>query len=75
MKTALDRDPTITPARLFLAFVYEQTGRKEEARAEVTEFLKLNPDYSQKVLWETAPVKDPATLEMIAEALRKAGLE
>jgi hypothetical protein len=59
---------------LFLAFVYMRSGRENEARAQVAEFLKINPDYSQKVLWETAPVKDPATMKMMADAMKKAGL-
>ena len=62
-------------AHLELAKIYDELGREEEARAEVTEALKLNPHYSLEALRERHPYKDPATLERYLAAMRKAGLK
>ena len=48
-------------------------GREEEARAEVAEILRVNPNYSLKVI-QDAPWKDPTQLERWLNNLRKAGL-
>jgi hypothetical protein len=52
-----------------------QLGREEEARAEMAEFMKRNPDYTIEVFRQRIPLKDQATLDHIAENVRKAGLK
>ena len=47
----------------------------EEARAEVAEVLRLNPNLSLEWLKQHGPFKDPADLERYVAALRKAGLK
>ena len=74
-KKALTRNPDLPPAHHCLAVVYSELGREEEARAEAAEVLRINPKYSLEVLRQSAPYKDPAVLERMLAALRKAGLK
>lgn len=60
---------------LNLAAAYSELGKEAEARAEIAEVLRLNPQFSLEVHKERAPIKDPAMLERHIAALRKAGLK
>jgi tetratricopeptide (TPR) repeat protein len=62
-------------SHLRLAASYSELGREEEARAEIAEVLKLNPQFSLEGIRQRWPYKDPADLERYVSALRKAGLE
>jgi len=73
-KSVLTRNPKQFVAHLELAVIYHELGREEEARAEVTEARKLNPQYSLENVRERHPYKDQAALEEILNGLRKAGL-
>jgi hypothetical protein len=46
----------------------------DEAKAEVSEVLRINPDYSLESLKEKIPFKDQTFLEKGIEILRKSGL-
>ena len=59
---------------LFLAAIYSEMGRQEEARNEVEALLKLDPDYTLRRLKIFATYSDPAESERIISALREAGL-
>ena len=61
-------------AHLFLADVYAELGREEEARAEAKELLRVDPTYSLERYRKQSFYKDPARLEWILSALRKAGI-
>ena len=74
-KKALTRNPNLLPAHVNLAVIYSELGREEEARAEVAEVLRINPNFSLEVLRQRLPYKDPADLERYLAALRKAGLK
>ena len=74
-KKALTRNPDILPVHISLAVIYSELGREEEARAEAAEVLRLNPKYSLEGLRQISPYKDPAVLERMLAALRKAGLK
>jgi TolB-like protein/Tfp pilus assembly protein PilF len=74
-KKALTRNSNLLPAHANLAVIYSELGRGEEAQAEVAEVLRLNPKYSLEVWRQRAPYKDPAVLERMFAALRKAGLK
>jgi adenylate cyclase len=71
----LSRYPNILGAHLALAAVYSELGKEAEARAEVVEVLRLNPQFSLAVHKQRMPIKDPAVLERHIAALRKAGLK
>ncbi|MCK5487102.1 MAG: tetratricopeptide repeat protein, partial [Desulfobacterales bacterium] len=63
-------------AHLFLAEVYAEFGKEEEARTHVAEVLKIKPGFSLDVVSKisTYEYKDPAHLERRLNALRKAGI-
>ncbi len=75
LKKALTLNPDFWPSHLNLALIYNELGREEEARAEAVEVLRINPNYSLEVWKQSTPYKDPAVLERLVAALRKAGLE
>ena len=74
-KRAIIRNPNHLGAHGCLAGCLSALGREEEARAEVAEVLRLNPNFSLEVLRQTVPPKDPAVVEHMLDALRKAGLK
>jgi len=74
-KRVLTRNPDLLPAHQSLAICYAELGRLEEARAEAAEVLRINPKYSLEVLRQRFPYKDPAVLERMLAALRRAGLK
>ena len=57
-----------------LAATYSMMGRNAEARALVTEALELDPKASAERVAKMHYFRDPAHLERILDALRKAGL-
>jgi len=61
---------------LGLAIAYIRLGRKEQARSEVAEVLRLFPKYSLEVYRKQLHLMDidPAAVESRIEALREAGL-
>jgi tetratricopeptide (TPR) repeat protein len=75
LKRVLTRIPALLPVHLNLAVIYSELGREEEARAEAAEVLRLNPKFSLEVWRQRNPYKDPAVLERMVAALRKAGLK
>jgi TolB-like protein/DNA-binding winged helix-turn-helix (wHTH) protein/Tfp pilus assembly protein PilF len=74
-KKALVRDPDFLWTHLGLAGLYGELGREDEARAEVAEVLRLNPNFSLEVLKQDSLIQDPARRERALAALRKAGLK
>jgi len=74
-KKALTHNSRYSPAHQFLAAIYSELGREEEARAEAAEVLKISPNFSLEVLRQRLPFKDPAVLERMLAALRKAGMK
>ena len=60
---------------LYLAILYSELGRFEEARTEASKLLKLAPGFSVDVWGERVPYKNPSQAERDMAALRKAGLK
>ena len=75
LKKVLALNPNSGAAHRMLAVCYAELGRLDEARAEVAEVLRLNPNYSLEWVRQNMPYKDPADLERWIAALRKAGLK
>jgi adenylate cyclase len=75
-KALVVREPQSRVGHRGLAIAYIRLGRKEQARSEVAEVLKLFPEYSLEVDRKQAQLmnKDPTVMENDIEALRKAGL-
>jgi tetratricopeptide (TPR) repeat protein len=62
-------------AHLVLAEAYIGLGQEDKARAHAEEALKINPNYSLADLRKRNLFRDPAHLERVIDALRKAGLK
>jgi tetratricopeptide (TPR) repeat protein len=75
LEKARTRNPNFLAIHLNLAFIYSELDREEEARAEAVEVLKINPHFSLETWTQNALYKDPADLERMLAALRKAGLK
>jgi adenylate cyclase len=60
---------------LQLAAIYSMMGQYEKARKHWEEVLLINPNFTSEYLRKTAFFKDPAKVEHVLEALRKAGLK
>ena len=76
-KTLVVRAPHHIVARQGLVIAYIRLGRKEQARSEVAELLRLFPEYSLEVYKKQAHLMDmdPAAVESDIEALRAAGVK
>ncbi|MBI3801580.1 MAG: adenylate/guanylate cyclase domain-containing protein [Deltaproteobacteria bacterium] len=75
LKKSLTLNPNLFLSHANLAICYAELGRLEEARAEAAEFQRLAPNFSLEVFKQSLPYKDPADLERMFAALRKAGLK
>jgi len=76
-KALVVREPQSRVGHRGLAIAYIRLGRKEQARSEVAEVLRLFPEYSLEVDRKQAQLmnKDPTVMENDIEALREAGLK
>jgi tetratricopeptide (TPR) repeat protein len=75
LQKALTLTPNWLPTHGYLAAIYGELGREEEARAEAAEVLRLSPNSSVEGWRQRLPFKDPAETERFVAALRKAGLK
>jgi adenylate cyclase len=75
LKRAVSVSPNMPGPRAELVFIYTELGRAEEARAEVAEILRIIPNFSLEAWRQRVPYKNPADLERMLAALRKAGLK
>jgi adenylate cyclase len=71
----LQREPNYVLAHLTLAATFVEMEKMEEARAEMTEVLRIDPKYTVKVVPRSFPWKDQAEIDRLIAALRKAGLK
>jgi len=72
-KKALQLVPKAPEIHVRLAVIYILLGREEEARASAEKALELFPNGSVS-LFAKAPYKNQADLELILDAMRKAGI-
>jgi adenylate cyclase len=75
LKRAVNRNPDFWLAHVYLAASYSEIGRQEEARVEVSEFVRLRPQISAEDLRQGSLYKDQAVSERLFDSLRKAGLK
>jgi adenylate cyclase len=73
VKKAVDRAPNSALVHTKLAAIYSIAGREEEARAEVTEVLRLDPKFALKRYGKALGWRK-VELEPWLQALRNAGL-
>ncbi|MFC1579420.1 adenylate/guanylate cyclase domain-containing protein [Thermodesulfobacteriota bacterium] len=74
LKRVLKRGPNFHPPHAYLAGIYSELDRVEEAKAEWDEFVKGNPQTSLDAWKHRLPYKDHVVLERLFGSLRKAGL-
>jgi TolB-like protein/cytochrome c-type biogenesis protein CcmH/NrfG len=74
LKRAIARNPDYLSSYRWLAAIYSELGREEEARTAVAEILRISPLSSIEFSRKSIPYKDPPILERCIDALRKAGL-
>jgi len=74
-KKAVERDPKNPLAQIALAATSILTGREDEARATAAEVLKINPTFSVEQYGKALPFKDKSQINLMTDALRKAGLK
>lgn len=75
IQKSLQRNPEDIMAHIALATSYIVGGREEDARAEAAEVLRIDPKFSLEYYANTLPYKNQADIELVIDALRKAGLK
>jgi len=74
MKQCIDRFGSSVSRHAFLIASYIELGREEEARAAAQELLKMNPKFSLSTWRYGRNYKNPADVDRLHNALRKADL-
>jgi adenylate cyclase len=67
--------PNYIYPHLTLAATFAEMDKMEEARAEVSEVLRINPKYTVRLVPRSFPWKDQAEIDRLIDSLRKAGLK
>jgi adenylate cyclase len=74
LKKAINLSPDSLYPHIALAATYSLAGSDEEARAEVSEVLRIQPKISLESLAKRVAYKNKADIDRLIDALRKAGL-
>ena len=75
LKKAIEIEPDNLFSRINLAVTYSLAGDEDKARSEVSEVLRINPDFSLDKFAERVPYKNHDVTKKNTDALRKAGLK
>lgn len=73
-KKAIDLKPNHVLPHAFLAAVYADLERMEEARAEGDEVMRLNPKFSASRFMQSHTLHDPVRDDRYKDLLQRAGL-
>lgn len=74
LKSHLSSLPNSPGAHVLLIVDYTELGREQEAKAEATEVLRIDPGFSIEVFKQRIPDRDPNWLRRRDVDLRRAGL-
>ena len=74
-KKIVERNPNFVPAHAYLAVLFSEMGRPDEARAEWGAASRLSPGASLAILRQRLPYRRAADLDRFLSAARKSGLE
>ena len=66
--------PSFPPARLVMAAIMVTAGRLGEAKEQMADLLAIDCDYDFQRFVERYPYHDPVHSEVIADAVKAAGL-
>jgi TolB-like protein/Tfp pilus assembly protein PilF len=72
---AIRQEPDSLLANRCMAAIYSMSGRKEEARVQAAEVLRIQPKFSLKKFEKKIKFKEKTDRERYISALRKAGLK
>ena len=73
-KESIVRESEYLAAHTYLASIFGELGRLEEAQQSTHEILRLSPDFSIKAYMEGLSFSNSVVLIRMEEGLRKAGL-
>ena len=73
-RKSVELNPDAVVIYMWLAALYGELGRIEEARAMASEVLRLSPNFSLQVHRSRLGYKDSAFADRLIDGLRKAGL-
>ena len=73
-KNAIHDQPDRVNTRLELIACYSALGKKEDAKAEVDEVLRMVPNFSLRGFSRKMPMQNPTHKEKLLDLLRQAGL-
>jgi tetratricopeptide (TPR) repeat protein len=74
-KKIIQAQPHQVFAHIHLAVTLMLAGKEDEARAEATEVLRLDPEFSLERFAKSRPLKNQLEIDREVTALRKAGLK
>ncbi len=74
-KTNLVHYPNNMSAHYWLVIAYSELRRKNEARNEAAEVLRISPHFSVEVAKERSPLRDQTLVARFGDDMRKAGLK
>ena len=74
-RQSLQREPNDMLSHLTLAATFVEMEKMEEARAEITEVLRIDPRYTVEHVPRSFPWKDQAEIDRLIDSLHKAGLK
>ena len=68
------RNPDLVGNHLLLAACYDEIGEEAKARAAMARCLELSPALNMRSVIEQATIRQPAVVERLAAAFRRAGM-
>jgi adenylate cyclase len=71
----LHRNPNFLPAHPYLAAIYHELGRKEEARLQAEKLVEKSPQTSLDAWKRRLPYKNEEDLDRLYKALQNIGME
>ena len=74
LEKLLERRPTWSRSRAYLACTYAQLGRIQEAKAEITYIVDTEPEWTVTKIAQNEHFNDPAIIERYTDLLRQLGL-
>jgi adenylate cyclase len=77
LKRTLKHNPDLLPPHILLAIIYSELNREDEARAEVAEILRINPNFSLKAWSRGRTLRSGVryTRKKLPLALHRGGVE